>query len=230
MANEFDTMKLFHTIKDSTIPLGAVCLSEKLNIPPATIGRILVKLEKDGLLEKVSNKGRQLTNKGIEYLIEEKTKNAKLKTANTLIHMVENSSKERLIEILDVRKILESKTIELACQNANEEDIEKLDNILADHCYVVRHGDLGSDEDLNLHLTIAKISKNKTIHHILKLILTEEDVYTKFSYLADHIKNIQLKQHSDLVEAIRCHDPEAGKIALEKHLDQVIFDVNRYYK
>jgi GntR family transcriptional repressor for pyruvate dehydrogenase complex len=230
MTNELDKMKLILTIRESDIPVGAAFLSEKLNIPPATIGRMLAKLEKDGLLEKVSNKGRQLTNKGIEYLIEEKTKNTKLKTANTLINMVENSSKERLIEILDVRRILESKTIELACQNANDEDIAELDNILDDHSYVVRHGDLGSDQDLKLHLTIAKISKNKTINHILKLILTEEDVYAKFSYLADHVKNIQLQQHSDLVEAIRCHDPEAGILALEKHLDQVIFDVNRYYK
>lgn len=225
-----DTIQLLNAIKEFNLPVGAIYLSDKLNITPATTGRMLANLEKDGLLEKISNKGRQLTEKGNDYLIQEKAKIKKLKTANALIHMVENSSKEKLIEILDVRKILEVKSIELACHNANDEDIAKLDNILADHLYVLRHGELGSDQDLNLHITIAKISGNNTIYQILKLILTEEDTYTKFSYVADHVKEVQMKQHSDLIEAIRCHDAVAGKIAMEKHLDQVTSDVKKYYE
>lgn len=216
-------------IKYSDFPLGAVFLSEKLNIPQASIGRVLAELEKKGLLEKVSNKGRQITPKGLEWLKEHQAHKTKIKSSQKLVSIVQEISKERLLEILDVRKLLEGCTVELACRNASAEDIDALEGILLDHKYAVRHNMRGSDEDLRLHLMIAKLSKNDTLYHLIELMLTGENAYDTFSAVADHITNIQIQQHADLVAAIKKKDAVAAKKALNIHLDQVISDVKKYY-
>lgn len=56
--------QLLETMQEESSPVGAVYLSQILNIPSATIGRMMRKAEKEGLVASVSNKGRCLTEAG----------------------------------------------------------------------------------------------------------------------------------------------------------------------
>ena len=68
MIDKQKSLTILKSVQDAGIPIGATYLSKELSIPPASIGRILTELEDEKLIEKVSNKGRVLTDKGRQFL------------------------------------------------------------------------------------------------------------------------------------------------------------------
>lgn len=210
-------------------PVGVIQLSKILDIPQATLGRMMLSLEQEGFIEKVSNKGRVITEKGVEYLNEQETQETKQKEILSLIETVNNVSRERLLEIIEVRQLIEVKAIEGVCMNANENDIDALEIILLEHIYNHRHGGYGHDLDLRFHLFLAELSGNKTIYQILKLILTENEVYAKFSMVGENFKNLQIQQHRDIIEGIKEKDLKKAKDAMYIHLEKVKEEINMYY-
>jgi len=230
MKNDQEAFQIMTAIKEAGTPVGATYLTTVVSVPPATIGRIMQKMEKDGLLAKVSNKGRVLTDKGIAFLEENEKRETKLKTAGKLINILESGSKAHLLEVLDIRKYLEGRSASLAAANAAEEQLHQLDEIMLEYLVEIRHGGLGSEQDLQLHLTIAKMSGNYTIYQILKLLLTNENAYTKFSSASiNQVRHTQLQNHENIVNAIKAHEPDKARYAMEHHLDQVIKDVKEYF-
>lgn len=221
---------VLQTIKEAGLPVGASYISSRLNMAPATVGRILAELDKNGLLTKVSNKGRILTQKGYEHLAREAQKKEKKETAAQLVHTATKADKTTLLEILQVRRLLEVYTARQACQNATEDEICELERLMLEHLHEIRRGGLGSSIDLEIHLAIARFSRVQTIYQILKIILTEDNVYTKFSYVSDHVKHTQIKQHDAIIQAIRERNPEKAGEAMNIHLTQVMADVEQYYQ
>jgi len=230
MKNEQELIQVLTAIMEANTPVGATYLTTIINIPPATIGRIMQKLENDGMLEKVSNKGRILTAKGTAFIEGKRQREKKLKTADKIINIVESGSKSHLLEVLDIRKYLEGRTAELAAANASSDQLSALDEIMLEYLVEIRHGGLGNEQDLQFHLTIAWISGNTTIYQILKLLLTNDNAYTKFSSASIvKIKHLQLQNHESIVNAIKEHDAKKARKAMEDHLNQVIEDVNEYF-
>ena len=217
-------------IQEAGLPIGASYLSQQLDLAPATIGRVLTTLEARGLITKVSNKGRVLTDRGSDFLTQEAIKEEKKRTASKLVDFATESDKNILLEILQVRKLLEVYTVEHACLNASNEEIMELERLMLEHIREIRNGGLGSETDFEIHLAIARASKMQTIYQILKIILTKDNAYAKFSYVSDHLKNTQIKQHDSIIQAIKEHDPEKAKIAMNTHLTQIMNDINQYYQ
>lgn len=222
-------LEILQLMQKGNMPVGATFLSEQLGLPQATVGRTLLALERRGLLEKNSNKGRTLTEEGVAYINQQEQWYEKMKTAQSIIETVESRSKHKLYEILEIRMALEALTAESACANVSEEDINQLDTIMLEHFYNLRSGGVGCEQDLQLHLKIAELSGNHTLRQILGLLLTEENAYTKFSIVAPHITAGQLRQHTEIVEAIRSKDGPKAREAMLTHLRQVMENVQKYY-
>ncbi|MDL2253964.1 FCD domain-containing protein [Ruminococcaceae bacterium OttesenSCG-928-I18] len=222
-------LKVLQEIDSIGIPVGAALLSTRLDIPQATVGRILSKLEKEGYLTKVSNKGRLLTEEGLSFLQHESQRKLKLKTADKLITMTTWKSKDKLLEILQVRKLLECQTAELACINGTEDQMEKLSAIMLGYSCEVNNGGLGNDQDLKLHMCIAEMSKNVTLNQMLSLLLTTENAYTDFSLAGEHVLNYRMNMHEKIVNSIKNRDVQNARAAMSEHLDQVISDVDTFY-
>lgn len=221
--------KILKTLSEHNMPLGAAFLGKEVGLSQATVGRILAYLEKNGYLEKISNKGRYITPNGLNALIQQEQFKEKLNTAKSIIETAASNSKEKLNEILELRLGIEPFSAERACLNATNDDIKQLNNIMLEHIYDINRGGIGSEQDLQLHLKIAEISGNKTLYHVLRLVLTQENAYTKFSMVASHLTDTQIKQHSNIIEAIQMKDVEKSREAMTTHLKQVIDDVNKYY-
>lgn len=230
MKYNHEIIKMLSAIKEAKGPVGATYLAKVLPIPLATVGRILQKLEQDGMLIKVSNKGRCLTEQGEAYLVAHGKREEKLHSANNLIQMATEGSKGQLLEILEVRRLLEGRAAELAAQNTTKEQLKELDQIMLEYLVEMRHDGLGKEQNLQLHLMIAKISNNQTIYQILNLLLTNENAYTKFSSasMLDR-KHEQLELHENILSAIKQRDPKAARLAMEQHIDQVINDIQNYW-
>lgn len=220
--DQYLTMPVLYAVHDADRPVGATYLSAKLNVPQTSIGRVLLQLEADGLLTKISNKGRKLTVKGLQYLEDQKSQAMKMNVVGNLIDSVKSTSKKRLVEILEIRKLLEGQAVEEACSNANEMQMAELESALSDYNASVKMGCLGNKEDLILHLTIAKISGNLALYQILKIILTEENGYVKLTKQTASTDTVTPVDHADIVTAVLKRDPQTAKKAMLKHLDNLI--------
>lgn len=224
-----ECLNVLNCLRNSEFPVGATYLGSKLNVPQARVGRILWALEQKGYLSKISNKGRIITPKGLQYLAEQEQRTEKLASAQFIIETAESSSYRQLHEILEIRLYLEVLSVRQACIRSSPEFIQQLTAIAEEQKSSLECGSLGSEQDLQFHLKIAEMSNNETLVHTLKLLLTHKNAYTRFSMVAPHIIGQQIKQHINIIEAIQSKDTAAAQKAMECHLNQVIADVQNYY-
>lgn len=226
--SELTMPQLLRTIDRVSFPAGAFFLSGELSTPPATVGRMLKTAEDEGYLEQVSNKGRILTNQGRVYLREADAAALREQAARDLITTATSVTPGQLLEILQVRRLLEPYTASLACVHAAERDISEIEDLAFEQVFDIRRGGLGSEQDLRLHLKLAELSGNAAIRHILKLLLTENGVYIQFSSMSEKMKIQKLTQHDDIVNAIKSRDPEKAALAMEQHIDRLIASEKSY--
>ncbi|SKC84497.1 FadR/GntR family transcriptional regulator [Maledivibacter halophilus] len=226
--NMSDEIRIMSVMSEVKIPVGAIYISQEINIPQASVGRILKDLEDRGLIKKISNKGRVLTENGESYLKKTYEQKSKIDVALELANLSHDDNiKEKLIEILEVRKILEIKSVELACQNRTDSELTELELIYMGNVSEINDNKLGNEQDLKLHLKIAEMSHNKTLYYLSRLLLTENNAYTFFSIVTEDIKLAQLKHHKKLVESIKNRDVEAAKKTMEEHINRIIDDVEK---
>ncbi|MGB4984319.1 MAG: FCD domain-containing protein [Erysipelotrichaceae bacterium] len=220
---DYQILKIMNNKKDA---IGAIELSNHLNYSQATIGRILLKLEKDGLIEKQSNKGRVITVLG-ERLLKHQLNCDK---ATKLVFDENNLSKKRLLEILQIRQLVEEYAIKQACINGEKQQFEQLKAIFNNYRQSVLNNDSGDNYDLQLHLLIAKMSKNEMLYQLYELLLMGDNAYKYFSKANKSISVIGLVQHQAIVEALINKDQIKAVEAIRNHLRQVCLDVEKYYQ
>lgn len=216
------SIELLGLLRSSSIPLGATQLGDLTGIPPATVGRMLARLEREGKVEKVGNRGRRLTPFGEQYLETTTVHASKMGVADKLIWLVRDNSIERMYEVQQTRRLLESHTVALAARNATPEDVQALEDILSDYVYEIRHGNPRSETDVRLHLHIAGMAGNATIHQILMLLLQDDGkYYAELSAAMRQSIPERIEQHRAIVGAIRDGEPEAAVAAMRRHLDTI---------
>lgn len=221
-------LQILQLIQDTALPVGAVFLSQELNLPQATVGRMLLALEQQGYLRKISNKGRCITPEGRIYLEQQARLQQKLATAKNIIETAESHMAHKLHDVLEVRMVLEALSAQLATANMTPTYAQELDAIILEHRVALLNGDLGCEQDLGLHLKIAQIAGNEILQQTLTLLLTQENVYTKFSMVAPSVVSTQIQQHSAVVEALKSGNAQLAKDAMISHLRHVMNDVVEY--
>ena len=231
LKNEYNDkmISILRQMSYTELPVGAVYISKHLNIPQATVGRMLKQLEKDGMVQRIGGKGRMITAEGQSYLEEYEKRMAHWEMMTHFLNIYDGVPRERLLEIMDVRMLLEGKTAELACYNGTEDQRRDLEKTLLEYKLKLANGGLGSEQDRKLHLTIASMSGNRTLYNICSLILTQDDAYMEFSARAENLKTTHTRQHEAIVKAIIAKDPVKEKEAMLQHLSQVRDDVARNY-
>jgi GntR family transcriptional repressor for pyruvate dehydrogenase complex len=129
------------------------------------------------------------------------------------------------MDLLEVRLGLESNSVALAAQRATEEDIRELEKSLQEMTVAIEEGNLGSDADITFHMAIAYATKNVVQIHIMKSLYDllffgiQENLQHLYTEPANPEKILQ--QHTDILDAIRRHDPEAASAAMKRHITYV---------
>lgn len=141
-------------------------------------------------------------------------------------------SLDRVIEILDVRRELETHTASLAAEFATAKDIDDLaviiDQLGRDH----GERSTGEEADARFHCRIAQAASNTVLTHIMAAL---HGALTKTSLMiasrlnaSDHYRDTIFRQHLAIFDAIRNHAPAEARQAMGEHLDFVIREL-RYY-
>lgn len=153
--------------------------------------------------------------------------------------MVIDWSDDNLLEVFDVRVMLESYACELAAQRATAEDIEQLAREADRFSALVekagaeagsRGGDrqrhLIAQSNNDLHQKILSACRNQRLASLLVAVVQVPMVHQTFArYDRDDLRR-SAAQHQDLVQAIRRRDSEWARAAMQSHIlagKQVIF-------
>lgn len=213
---------LLSEVKNCEAPVGAAYLSNQLESSAATIGRMLKRAEDEGYLKSISNKGRVLTEDGETFLANHYTKNEMVQSAEKVIELAFSNETENIIDVLELRKLMEPHIVRLATEKATDEDKEAVKDMDFEHQYVLRKGRSGFEEDLDVHLKFAELSGNKAMYQVLKLLLTENDIYDYLASITVSGKPGSYSDHEKFLEAYYAGDANGAAKAMETHIDNLI--------
>lgn len=143
-------------------------------------------------------------------------------TEANLFSEIISIKKERALDVVEVRKGIESWTAYYAAQRALPEDIRRMEDVVT----AMRHrlGELVSSEELDVefHISVARATHNFAWLHLMQTIY---EGMKNFQHLVWRSVNLTGDDHSmlyrhhlNIFESIRSRDPEAARAAMMDHL------------
>lgn len=169
-------------------------LSEKLGVSRTPIREAIRKLELEGLVVMTPRKSAE----------------------------VASITEEDLTDVLEVRRVLESLAIDLACKNITNDIIAELEDNLVRFNAAVKKNDITeiATTDVEFHETIYKSTGNRRLIQILNNL--REQMYR---YRLEYIKDRQTRdnlviEHRRIIDALRERDKEKGKKAILNHIEK----------
>lgn len=169
-------------------------LSEKLGVSRTPIREAIRKLELEGLVVMTPRKSAE----------------------------VASITEEDLTDVLEVRRVLESLAIDLACKNITNDNIAELEDNLVRFNAAIKKNDITeiATTDVEFHETIYKSTGNRRLIQILNNL--REQMYR---YRLEYIKDRQTRdnlviEHGRIIDALRERDKEKGKKAILNHIEK----------
>ncbi len=140
---------------------------------------------------------------------------------NPLTELI-RSQQERALDVVEVRKGLESWTAFYAAQRALPGDTRRLEEIIAGMERNLEQMLPCEDLDANFHIVIAQATHNVVWLHLMQTIF---DAMKEFQqsvwravYLTAEDQQLLFAHHRSILEAILRRDPEAARQAMLEHL------------
>jgi GntR family transcriptional repressor for pyruvate dehydrogenase complex len=142
-------------------------------------------------------------------------------TGNPLTELI-RSQNERALDVIEVRKGMESWTAFYAAQRALPEDVRKMEEILAGMKRNLEGVTPSEDLDANLHIMIARATHNIVWLHLMQTIFDgmkefQQSVW-RAVYLTPEDHSLLYEHHLAIFEAIKARNPEAAREAMLLHL------------
>jgi GntR family transcriptional repressor for pyruvate dehydrogenase complex len=142
-------------------------------------------------------------------------------TGNPLTELIRNQQ-ERALDVIEVRKGMESWTAFYAAQRALPEDIRRMEEIIAGMERNLDGLKPSEDLDANLHIVIARATHNIVWLHLMQSLF---DAMKEFQqsvwravYLTSEDHHLLFEHHRRIYEAIRARDAEGAREAMLHHL------------
>lgn len=183
-------------------------MAQMLNVGRPTVREAIQKLIDQGLIE--SRRGV-----GTFVLGEDTRKNNK-----PLLQLL-NGQDFTIVDLLEVRLVLESSSAALAARRATEEDIRIIEQSL-NRLLDARSLERNLDNELSFHMNIAYAAKNIVHVHLMKSFY---DVLYYGMNLAfptlikdQKLDEMTFDQHINIFKAIQNRDPELAAKTMESHI------------
>ena len=142
-------------------------------------------------------------------------------SSNSLSELI-RVQQDRALDVIEVRKGMESWTAWYAAQRALPEDIRRMEEIIAGMKNNLELKQPSEDLDANLHIIIARSTHNIVWLHLMQSLF---DAMKEFQqsvwravYLTHEDHELLFEHHSTIVQAIKAKDPQAARDAMVHHL------------
>ncbi len=142
-------------------------------------------------------------------------------SANPLSELI-RLQKDRALDVIEVRKCMESWTSWYAAERALPDDIRRMEDIIAGMKQNLILKQPSEDLDANLHIIIARATHNVVWLHLMQNLF---DAMKEFQqsvwravYLTIEDHQLLFEHHNTIVQAIKAKDPQAARDAMVNHL------------
>ncbi|WP_343210512.1 FadR/GntR family transcriptional regulator [Anaerolentibacter hominis] len=135
---------------------------------------------------------------------------------------------DSLIEDLyETRIVLEQQITRLAAERATTEDIEELEQIVSRMVKAAVNDLSAMNMDIEFHNCVARCCKNQVLQRIMPIIVQAiEKSHLLTKDMTDSYES-SLKDHVDILDAIRRHDTSKARFLSEKHVRDAIESIRR---
>lgn len=144
-------------------------------------------------------------------------------TAGNPLSELIRSQQERALDVIEVRKGMESWTAYYAAQRALPDDLRRMEEIVNGMERNLVSMMPSEDLDANFHILIARATHNIVWLHLMQNIF---DAMKEFQqsvwravYLTGEDHQLLFRHHRKIFETIRSRDPEAARAAMAEHLN-----------
>ena len=221
-------------IRDANQPMGSCKLRHMLfqmghDVSEATVGRILQKFDKYGYTVKAGFRGRSLSAAGRARLAKFAVKETNLFWGTNFSEVLLSQQKDHLLEVLVARRAIESELAALAAVNGTVAEIRQLYAIVEEQRRRNSTGNITAKQDVDFHATIARMARNKTLASILGLTRQDKHLTPVFEYIRKRVQSVIIIDHVRIFKAIVARQPEQARIAMGRHIDNIIADIEQYW-
>lgn len=183
-------------------------LATKLGVARSSVREALRSLELLGFLEIRQGDGTFIRNHSSNQIVES--------MAFFLL-----KEKDTLDDLFEVREILECETARLAAERATSEDIERLEEILEKASQSVAQGQIPLEEDTDFHYALAEASRNEILLRVMHNIGDFMKKGKEGSLTIPGRAHKSIKDHYEILLAIKEQDGERAREAMRNHLNKV---------
>jgi DNA-binding FadR family transcriptional regulator len=225
-------------IESEQQPVGAARLAEAwrdAGLPgaEATAGRFLRELDGRGLTRlHRTTKGRVLTDQGKESL-QRLVQQRRLDEHGAKLWSAVNSTDiADLIDLLYVRRAVETESARLAAMRATDDELDALAAAAATHVPEATLGHETTTPSMKFHRMVAEASHNRILIAVGMLLL--DPINDRLEKILEYIARdsgltlYQVSDHEKLAEALKRRDVDSAELIMRHHIDTLIQSVESY--
>lgn len=195
-------------IPGDKFPFDENQLSEKLNVSRNVVREALSRLQSFGIIESRKRNG---------IVIREPS----MKTNLNRIIDPKFLSKEKILDLLELRYVLEIGIIPSIFANIKDADVDDLEIILPP--FKENYIRLSIDDEINFHSRIYKITKNQMVIDLQEILIPMyrfiHDNYSEFDVFNQKIRDENLiATHFDIIDALKKRNQEKYRDVITRHL------------
>ncbi len=187
-------------------------LAERLQVSRASVREALSALEMMGLLEIRSGEGTYIKQVNIDSVV-------------APLAWVISMEKDTVLELLEVRKILETQAAGLAAERAEDEELQEIAEALEDMHNDLLAGKFGDASDHNFHHAIARATKNNILVQLMNAI--SDTMFQTLKTSRQKLNEVEgwqerlYKEHEAIFKAITDKKQDEAISLMLQHLEGV---------
>ncbi len=186
-------------------------LSEQFKVSRPSVREAIRTLESMGLLEARHGHGTYVAT-SVEALVQ------------PLAHAIAREE-NAILEIFEVRRLLEPQLAALAAARAGGPELEELEEILEKQGRQVAEGGTGAELDTAFHSALARSAKNTLLLRLNDTLVDCLRDSRRRSLETPERPRRSLAGHRAILRALRARDPKAAQRAMLKHLQEIEYNI-----
>lgn len=194
-------------------------LAERLNVSRTSIREALRAMEMVGYLEsKVGGSGGTFVKEvEIEQIAEPLT-------------ITREDDRHLLLEVLEVRMILEEWIARIAAEKRDDADLQELEKSIGALQSDVDSGGLGVEADTAFHEALANAVHNEILVKIMDMLRYLAVKIRQETLVLPGTRTQTINDHKKIFEAVKNKDPAQAEKMMKKHIEKTIKNVKRIPK
>ena len=133
-----------------------------------------------------------------------------------------------ILDLIEIREILECNTARLAARRANGADVKRLKQILAKMKKSSASIERFSEHDFDFHVALAEASRNQVVLQMMKLIVKKvHDAYGRLEHETLFQTDKAIVTAEQLIESIAAGDEDKAAENMKDHLGLVTTQLKR---